>query len=1214
MEDIDDDDFGDLYADVEFQASTTINGQSSDDFATKCIDSGSKGSEELVQDDQAKREFECEGRVDSDGSDSEDDLNIVLNDDEGNGGGGGGLGGSVSREVGLGFDEDEEEEGGGFEGVEEGDDGLVKNRSLGGLEVSPNGRRGGGERGNEPTKGGYKSQFLQYKYMRHRGASFPTNAKANGYTGLGSFSSTSARGDWDNNKCSLRMDSSSLTAQIGHNFSLPRYRTILDVNIGALERKSWRHPGADITDFFNFGFDEESWKLYCNSVEQLRQRTSLLTRATTYGYPKAKEVYEAEAQYETEGHMDEPEKVAHLQGAVSPVSRCAYREGKQFEMPKGRVIQVEDSILERQASMDVRRIVDRDPDVVIQIAVQDCVDNSSGSGKGESTQKGSARESSENGDFGLDDDLCHFGGGSGDEMSSKLLEGDVKRSGRPYPKRYPQLSTPSNSMLVDFDNHASGQISDVDGCRSRKVTGSSSEGQAEAMETSNNTNEKVCSETYNAALSFGETDSLLGDQTQQELSSSISGSHVEASGNFASVDPERVQNHLWKESPNSVEELHESLTSDYHQSIKSKSHQDKAKTGDGKYYSRNRSPFPKDRRHYSSRHHYDSELKRRHDYEESCPFPYTDDNYYGRLQAVYSCDGEGFPYYTESELPCNYFGEWFSHNEAHAAYSKRSRRNHHSFGDEKDQYPSRRWDEREHFLEQRGSRLDDEVVGRDWYNNESRITLNPPFRKEPRRLGSNYSSYSDKGSTRWSGKGDEFHFRKRGEQEGYLLESNYEDYFLQEKYGYCGKERKYLHGKYERQWPSNRRGGKIPRRHFSRQSCTTNRGRGFETISRRGAYDLRLTERHGEHSRRQIVKERNRGIDYFGSNHGAGESEGRVYCPDGEDHHGRRRNWQYDSFHCTKDEYIYSYKDDEFLAEEASFSFRRTLRNASIGGKQKLMDNVEVDQHRIKLMRGGSSNNRVERSSNITDRGNHEKPLLRCRDSVDLQLVGGEGKVKFGDTEILCPSICLLVLYRQWPSDVKEDGVADTVYKAKDTLSSSGRCSNAGSMECNDKHENMDQMVFADLSESHAGKAGETENPKVEINQNEEQWLDKFPITEQNEALDIEEGQIVTEEVNENPPCENFVSENVTESRDDKKKSARVESATKGNKVAEGYDNTRILAAMAKMEKRRERFKEPITLQKENDLMIPKPQVDPIVDAMETKQQRPARKRRWGGS
>lgn len=52
--------------------------------------------------------------------------------------------------------------------------------------------------------------------------------------------------------------------------------------------------------------------------------------------------------------------------------------------------------------------------------------------------------------------------------------------------RYSQLSTPSNPVLVDFDNHASGQTSvDVDdGCHDQKVTGSSSEGQAEAMETS----------------------------------------------------------------------------------------------------------------------------------------------------------------------------------------------------------------------------------------------------------------------------------------------------------------------------------------------------------------------------------------------------------------------------------------------------------------------------------------------------------------------------------------------------------------------------------------------------------------------------------------------------------------------------------------------------------------------------------------------------------
>lgn len=71
-----------------------------------------------------------------------------------------------------------------------------------------------------------------------------------------------------------------------------------------------------------------------------------------------------------------------------------------------------------------------------QIAVQDSADNSSGSGKEESTHKGSVRGSSENGDFGMDDGIWNFGGGSGDELSGKLLEGDVKRSGRPYPKRF----------------------------------------------------------------------------------------------------------------------------------------------------------------------------------------------------------------------------------------------------------------------------------------------------------------------------------------------------------------------------------------------------------------------------------------------------------------------------------------------------------------------------------------------------------------------------------------------------------------------------------------------------------------------------------------------------------------------------------------------------------------------------------------------------------
>ncbi|KAM8745744.1 pre-mRNA 3'-end-processing factor FIP1, partial [Acanthopagrus schlegelii] len=39
-----------------------------------------------------------------------------------------------------------------------------------------------------------------------------------------------------------------------------------------VEEKPWLRPGADISDYFNYGFDEESWKTYCR--KQLKLRTS----------------------------------------------------------------------------------------------------------------------------------------------------------------------------------------------------------------------------------------------------------------------------------------------------------------------------------------------------------------------------------------------------------------------------------------------------------------------------------------------------------------------------------------------------------------------------------------------------------------------------------------------------------------------------------------------------------------------------------------------------------------------------------------------------------------------------------------------------------------------------------------------------------------------------------------------------------------------------
>lgn len=39
-------------------------------------------------------------------------------------------------------------------------------------------------------------------------------------------------------------------------------KSIYDVDIESLDEKPWRKPGADLTDYFNYGFNEESWRAY----------------------------------------------------------------------------------------------------------------------------------------------------------------------------------------------------------------------------------------------------------------------------------------------------------------------------------------------------------------------------------------------------------------------------------------------------------------------------------------------------------------------------------------------------------------------------------------------------------------------------------------------------------------------------------------------------------------------------------------------------------------------------------------------------------------------------------------------------------------------------------------------------------------------------------------------------------------------------------------
>uniref|UniRef100_A0A2A4KAE5 Pre-mRNA polyadenylation factor Fip1 domain-containing protein n=1 Tax=Heliothis virescens TaxID=7102 RepID=A0A2A4KAE5_HELVI len=44
----------------------------------------------------------------------------------------------------------------------------------------------------------------------------------------------------------------------------------LEFNIDTIEDKPWNKPGADISDYFNYGFNEVTWSAYCERQRRMR--------------------------------------------------------------------------------------------------------------------------------------------------------------------------------------------------------------------------------------------------------------------------------------------------------------------------------------------------------------------------------------------------------------------------------------------------------------------------------------------------------------------------------------------------------------------------------------------------------------------------------------------------------------------------------------------------------------------------------------------------------------------------------------------------------------------------------------------------------------------------------------------------------------------------------------------------------------------------------
>eukprot|EP00834_Sanchytrium_tribonematis_P000577 NODE_10_length_61504_cov_0.956502.p49 type:complete len:132 gc:universal NODE_10_length_61504_cov_0.956502:54782-55177(+) len=59
--------------------------------------------------------------------------------------------------------------------------------------------------------------------------------------------------------------------------AIPIYdgKQLIDVDLEEFTDKPWLKPGTDISDYFNYGFNEDTWKQYCEKQRQLRQEYSI---------------------------------------------------------------------------------------------------------------------------------------------------------------------------------------------------------------------------------------------------------------------------------------------------------------------------------------------------------------------------------------------------------------------------------------------------------------------------------------------------------------------------------------------------------------------------------------------------------------------------------------------------------------------------------------------------------------------------------------------------------------------------------------------------------------------------------------------------------------------------------------------------------------------------------------------------------------------------
>lgn len=128
-------------------------------------------------------------------------------------------------------------------------------------------------------------------------------------------------------------------------FSIEEFESVGTINgvpahefsIDSLDEKPWRKPGADITDYFNYGFNEETWRAYCERQKRMRMHESGVgLQGLTINNPQA-----AQTQNNWRTGPPPPRKMNNGIDVIGGMSMHPRNEGEMMPRhPKENVIQV----------------------------------------------------------------------------------------------------------------------------------------------------------------------------------------------------------------------------------------------------------------------------------------------------------------------------------------------------------------------------------------------------------------------------------------------------------------------------------------------------------------------------------------------------------------------------------------------------------------------------------------------------------------------------------------------------------------------------------------------------------------------------------------------------------------------------------------------------------------------------------------------------------